>query len=188
MGDTTVTATSGQESHAVASDWYAIPWTIISDSGPQAIDTVVDTGVETTLISEKDGKRLGLKLLPLLEAVDLGYYAWGRERIINYVEVEVECHPIRLERVKVPMYVSTHTNGLIIGRRMINKFELDRKIVEAKIRDGPLPPGVGVKSMSGIIHPVHNDRATGTRCLSPQKAQHITNRTYSCEEERRRNI
>jgi hypothetical protein len=129
----------------------------------------VDTGSDQSLIQYRDAKRLGLERFTPLKAVDLTGFGGGGERIIEFVNLEVECPLIGLGRVEEPVYVvrAKEIDGLLIGTPMIDTYKLDDKIVNAKKRRGSFPPGMDAtkfaSSNNGIIHPIFDGRKKATK-------------------------
>ena len=149
--------------------WHNIPWKVISKTGSHDIATKVDTQSQHSLISKTAAKSMGLKRLLLLHAIDLEGFAGGRERFVQYVQVELECALLGLSRVEGPMLVSTKIDGMIIGTNMNSKYELGRKILAAQDRYGLFPPGMSANSMArnNVIYPIYDDRKKGMRCPLP---------------------
>lgn len=130
------------EAEEIASAWFDIPWTVNGRNGAQPIRGLIDSGSPYTMIRCQAIKLLELRVSPLLKPKYLGGVGGSSLCIREFVECEIECPLIGQERVKVPIYVShaKEVKGLLISRRIIHKFRINRIIEDERGRHGDIPP------------------------------------------------
>ncbi|OIW32995.1 hypothetical protein CONLIGDRAFT_666394 [Coniochaeta ligniaria NRRL 30616] len=153
--------------------WYNLDWTVVSHNEPLGIKTKVDTASDYSLIQYSEAERRGLTIHPLPEwdsECELEGFGGGREHITEFVEIELECPTIGLQRVKVNVLVvrSKQIVGLLIGTDMIDKHGIDEKISVARRQYGCFPPGTSpnfMASQGNVIAPIFDARLQGTHFL-----------------------
>lgn len=154
------------EAEDIESAWFAIPWTANGRNGAQPIKGLIDSGSPFTMIRCQVTKMLGLRVHPLLKPKYLGGVGGSRLCIREFVECEIECPLIGQGKMKVPIYVShaREVKGLLIGRRIIHKFRINKKIEDERDRHGDMPPGMTLTTtVTGIevLAPIFAHRPKG---------------------------
>ena len=158
------------DSPGSTSAWYNVPWTVIHSKGAsQGVETKVDTASDYSLIQNRIVKQLGLKPRPLLQAEEVTGFGGGGERLVEFVLLEVECPLIQLARTSIFVHVvhAKEIQGLLIGTRMIDRYDLNRKILDARDRHGRFPPGMKYESGTSrnVICPLFDNRKKGSDIL-----------------------